>query len=41
MWQILVYLAFIPHTKIFTAVVLFMSIFVLLNVFVSALRLVK
>uniref|UniRef100_A0A915EH73 Sodium:neurotransmitter symporter family protein n=1 Tax=Ditylenchus dipsaci TaxID=166011 RepID=A0A915EH73_9BILA len=33
MWQILVYLSFIPHTKIFTGLLLFMCIFVLLNIF--------
>lgn len=33
MWQTLVYLSFIPHTKIFTGMLLFMSIFVLFNIF--------
>ncbi|CAD5206472.1 unnamed protein product [Bursaphelenchus okinawaensis] len=32
MWHILVYLSFVPSTKLFTGILLFLSIFVLLNI---------
>lgn len=35
MWQIIVYLSFLPHSKIFTAILLIFCTVGLLNVFVS------
>lgn len=36
MWHILVYLSYVPSTKLFTGILLFACIFVLLNICVSA-----
>lgn len=35
MWHILAYMSYIPDTRIWTGIILFMCIFVLLNIFVS------